>query len=190
MFRRLVSLLSRFWRLRSPARATARDNVEQRLLATIDRFERALHRARQRGGVLDPLAVTARRLADRLERREIVEVDKRRLVALRRLAIRIHAERRTPHRAPHRVVDDDRQHRQFVHLRGVMHRDRVGEDVRPVAEDRDYLRIRLREFDAERRAGRWNGDAPPPPLPASVVDATSRRYLEAYRRVTGRELKV
>jgi phosphoribosylaminoimidazole-succinocarboxamide synthase len=48
---------------------------------------------------------------------------------------------------------------------------------------RDYL-------DAERRAGRWNGDAPPPPLPASVVDATSRRYLEAYRRVTGRELKV
>jgi phosphoribosylaminoimidazole-succinocarboxamide synthase len=48
---------------------------------------------------------------------------------------------------------------------------------------RDYL-------DAERRAGRWNGDAPPPPLPASVVDATSKRYLEAYRRVTGAELKV
>jgi phosphoribosylaminoimidazole-succinocarboxamide synthase len=48
---------------------------------------------------------------------------------------------------------------------------------------RDYL-------DTERRAGRWNGDAPPPPLPASVVDATSRRYLEAYRRVTGTELKV
>jgi phosphoribosylaminoimidazole-succinocarboxamide synthase len=47
---------------------------------------------------------------------------------------------------------------------------------------RDYL-------DAERRAGRWNGDAPAPPLPASVVDATSQRYLEAYRRVTGRELK-
>jgi phosphoribosylaminoimidazole-succinocarboxamide synthase len=48
---------------------------------------------------------------------------------------------------------------------------------------RDYL-------DAERRAGSWNGDAPPPPLPASVVDATSKRYLEAYRRITGRELKV
>jgi len=46
---------------------------------------------------------------------------------------------------------------------------------------RDYL-------DAERRAGRWNGDAPPPPLPASVVDATSKRYLEAYRRVTETEL--
>jgi phosphoribosylaminoimidazole-succinocarboxamide synthase len=48
---------------------------------------------------------------------------------------------------------------------------------------RDYL-------DVERRAGRWNGDAPPPPLPASVVDATSKRYLEAYRRVTGSELKI
>jgi phosphoribosylaminoimidazole-succinocarboxamide synthase len=48
---------------------------------------------------------------------------------------------------------------------------------------RDYL-------DAERRAGRWNGDAPPPPLPDSVVDATSKRYLEAYRRVTGTELQV
>ena len=48
---------------------------------------------------------------------------------------------------------------------------------------RDYL-------DIERHAGRWNGDAPPPPLPDSVVDATSRRYLEAYRRVTGADLKI
>jgi phosphoribosylaminoimidazole-succinocarboxamide synthase len=48
---------------------------------------------------------------------------------------------------------------------------------------RDYL-------DVERRAGRWNGDAPAPTLPAEVVDATSKRYLEAYRRVTGSELTV
>jgi len=48
---------------------------------------------------------------------------------------------------------------------------------------RDYL-------DAERRAGRWNGEAPPPPLPASVVDATSKRYLEAYRRITGADLSL
>ena len=46
---------------------------------------------------------------------------------------------------------------------------------------RDYL-------DAERRASRWNGEAPPPPLPAGVVDATSKRYLEAYRRLTGSDL--
>jgi phosphoribosylaminoimidazole-succinocarboxamide synthase len=48
---------------------------------------------------------------------------------------------------------------------------------------RDYL-------DAERRADRWDGDAPPPPLPASVVDATSKRYLEAYRRITGSDLVI
>ena len=48
---------------------------------------------------------------------------------------------------------------------------------------RDYL-------DAERAAGRWNGEAPPPPLPAEVVAATSARYLELYRRMTGTELAV
>jgi phosphoribosylaminoimidazole-succinocarboxamide synthase len=48
---------------------------------------------------------------------------------------------------------------------------------------RDYL-------DIERRAGRWNGEAPPPPLPPEVIDATSKRYLEAYRRLTGTELVV
>jgi phosphoribosylaminoimidazole-succinocarboxamide synthase len=47
---------------------------------------------------------------------------------------------------------------------------------------RDYL-------DVERSAGRWNGEAPPPPLPTSVVDATSKRYLEAYRRITGADLE-
>jgi phosphoribosylaminoimidazole-succinocarboxamide synthase len=53
--------------------------------------------------------------------------------------------------------------------------------------DKQPLRDHL---DTERRAGRWNGEAPPPPLPASVVEATSKRYLEAYRRITGSELTV
>jgi phosphoribosylaminoimidazole-succinocarboxamide synthase len=48
---------------------------------------------------------------------------------------------------------------------------------------RDYL-------DAERRAGRWNGEAPPPRLPDEVVQATSERYLDAYRRITGSPLNV
>ena len=48
---------------------------------------------------------------------------------------------------------------------------------------RDYL-------DGERRAGRWNGEAPPPPLPTEVVRATSARYLEAYRRLTGHDLVI
>jgi phosphoribosylaminoimidazole-succinocarboxamide synthase len=49
----------------------------------------------------------------------------------------------------------------------------------------------LRDYLAElRRAGGWNGEAPPPPLPADVVQATSARYLEAYRRLTGAALEV
>ena len=47
----------------------------------------------------------------------------------------------------------------------------------------------LRDWlDAERRAGRWNGDAPAPPLPPDVVRATSERYLDAFRRLTGEPL--
>mgnify|MGYP002778002134 CR=1 FL=1 len=49
----------------------------------------------------------------------------------------------------------------------------------------------LRDWlEGERAAGRWNGDAPAPPLPAEVVQATSARYLDAYRRLTGSELDV
>ena len=48
---------------------------------------------------------------------------------------------------------------------------------------RDYL-------DAERCAGRWNGEAPPPPLPAAIIEATSLRYLDAYRRLTGQDLRI
>ena len=49
----------------------------------------------------------------------------------------------------------------------------------------------LRDWLArERTAGRWNGDAPAPHLPEDVVSATSARYLEAYRRITGTELEL
>lgn len=47
----------------------------------------------------------------------------------------------------------------------------------------------LRDWlDAERRAGRWNGEAPPPALPPEVVEATSLRYRDAFRRITGAPL--
>jgi len=46
---------------------------------------------------------------------------------------------------------------------------------------RDYL-------DAEKRAGRWDGNYPPPRLPNEVIHATSERYLDIYRRLTGRSL--
>jgi phosphoribosylaminoimidazole-succinocarboxamide synthase len=43
---------------------------------------------------------------------------------------------------------------------------------------RDYL-------DALRRAGTWNGEAPPPDLPDDVVSATKARYMEAFQRISG-----
>ena len=46
---------------------------------------------------------------------------------------------------------------------------------------RDYL-------EGERKAGRWNGDAPPPSLPDAVVQETSARYLDAFERITGAPL--
>jgi phosphoribosylaminoimidazole-succinocarboxamide synthase len=47
----------------------------------------------------------------------------------------------------------------------------------------------LRDYLAGlKQQGRWNGD-PPPPLPADVVAATSARYLEAFRRLTGTPLE-
>jgi len=46
---------------------------------------------------------------------------------------------------------------------------------------RDYL-------TGLRKAGSWNGEAPPPTLPPEVVTATSKRYLEAFRLLTGFDL--
>ena len=48
----------------------------------------------------------------------------------------------------------------------------------------------LRDYLAGlKQQGKWDGNAPPPALPAEVVEATSRRYLEAYRLLTGKQLE-
>jgi len=47
----------------------------------------------------------------------------------------------------------------------------------------------LRDWlDAERRAGRWDGNAPPPVLSDLVVAATSARYLDAFQLLKGTPL--
>ena len=51
--------------------------------------------------------------------------------------------------------------------------------------DKQPLRDSLLEL---KQAGQWNGEAPPPSLPAEVVAATSKRYLEAFHRLTGYDL--
>ena len=48
---------------------------------------------------------------------------------------------------------------------------------------RDYL-------ETERRTKRWNGEAPPPPLPSEIIETTSTRYLDLYRRLTGSALDI
>ena len=60
---------------------------------------------------------------------------------------------------------------------------------RPGSSQPSFDKQPLRDYlESERRAGRWNGEAPPPHLPDDVVRATSARYLDAYRRLTGSEL--
>ena len=49
----------------------------------------------------------------------------------------------------------------------------------PPSFDKQPVRNYLETLD-------WDKKPPPPPLPADVVDATSRRYIEAYERITGR----
>lgn len=51
--------------------------------------------------------------------------------------------------------------------------------------DKQPLRDWLEELSA---AGRWNKQAPGPQLPPEVVEETSRRYQDAFRRLTGTTL--
>ena len=49
----------------------------------------------------------------------------------------------------------------------------------------------LRDWlDVEKKAGRWDGNEPPPTLPGEVVMETSRRYLNAFERITGAPLNL
>jgi phosphoribosylaminoimidazole-succinocarboxamide synthase len=60
---------------------------------------------------------------------------------------------------------------------------------RPGQSQPSFDKQPLRDYLAGlRRAGTWNGEAPPPPLPAEVVQATSARYLQAFRLLTGFDL--
>jgi phosphoribosylaminoimidazole-succinocarboxamide synthase len=49
--------------------------------------------------------------------------------------------------------------------------------------DKQYVRDYLEQI-------RWNKQPPAPALPEDVVRRTSEKYVEAYRRLTGRELQV
>jgi len=62
---------------------------------------------------------------------------------------------------------------------------------RPGKSQPSFDKQPLRDYLADlKKQGRWNGNPPPPPLPPEVVRATSERYLDAYRRLTGKALEV
>lgn len=52
--------------------------------------------------------------------------------------------------------------------------------VEPVSYDKQFVRNWLDEAS-------WDRDSPPPTLPDSVVAGTLERYVEAFRKITGRE---
>lgn len=62
-------------------------------------------------------------------------------------------------------------------------------DYAPGRGQQSFDKQPLRDWLAARRAaGAWNGEAPGPALPPEVVETTSLRYLDAYRRLTGHDL--
>jgi phosphoribosylaminoimidazole-succinocarboxamide synthase len=62
-------------------------------------------------------------------------------------------------------------------------------EYRPGRSQPSFDKQPLRDYLARVRSeGGWNGDAPPPPLPDDVLAATSARYLDAYRLLTGTPL--
>jgi len=63
------------------------------------------------------------------------------------------------------------------------------ERYRPGRSQPSFDKQPLRDYLARlKQQGEWNGNAPPPRLPDEVVQATSARYLEAYRLLTGTPL--
>ncbi len=63
------------------------------------------------------------------------------------------------------------------------------EEWRPGGPQPSFDKQPVRDFlEAERKAARWDGEPPLPPLPDAAVEATSERYREAFRRITGNPL--
>lgn len=55
------------------------------------------------------------------------------------------------------------------------------EKGRLVSSDKQYLRDYLETLN-------WNKAPPPPPIPPEVVQNLSKKYLDAYERITGHKL--
>jgi phosphoribosylaminoimidazole-succinocarboxamide synthase len=65
------------------------------------------------------------------------------------------------------------------------------ESWRPGGAQPSFDKQYVRDWLTSAASG-WDrtSDAPPPPLPTDVVERTRERYLEAYRRLTGHDLRM
>lgn len=64
-------------------------------------------------------------------------------------------------------------------------------DYRPGRPQPSFDKQPLRDYlEREKLAGRWDGNYPPPKLPAQVIEETTERYLDIYARLTGNQLNV
>src|SRR5574341_248529 len=64
------------------------------------------------------------------------------------------------------------------------------DQYRPGRSQPSFDKQPLRDYLAGlKRAGQWDGNAPPPALPHEVVQATSVRYQDAYLRIIGEPLR-
>ena len=65
------------------------------------------------------------------------------------------------------------------------------DQYRPGRSQSSFDKQPLRDYlSGLKRAGQWDGNAPPPSLPREIVQATSVRYQDAYLRITGEPLRV
>ncbi len=65
------------------------------------------------------------------------------------------------------------------------------EAYRPGGSQPSFDKQPLRDYlDGLRRRGLWDGEVPAPNLPPEIVEATSLRYRDAYRRLTGALLQI
>lgn len=64
------------------------------------------------------------------------------------------------------------------------------DEYQPGAAQPSFDKQPVRDYLAGLRdEGVWNGQAPPPPLPAEVVESTAQRYRHIYQRLTGQPLE-
>ncbi len=63
------------------------------------------------------------------------------------------------------------------------------DDYEPGRAQRSFDKQPMRDYlDGLRRAGKWDGEPPAPPLAPDIVATTSARYRDAYARITGHAL--